>query len=424
MGSAVVWVAVLASACSTSASTSPPTAERHVANTPVRSITVQGNRILEPGGRQYIPYGFVTYCLAEKDPDCGAASTSQPVTDNTKITQAAMYWHANTIRIQVAEANLVPSGTVNQMIMNQLKSQVELVNSLGMVAIITDQEEYFDGPPLPTSSAVPFWNAVASTFKDDQRVFFDLYNEPRLAAAPGQGMKSSWNFWRNGGIDTISGITYDFVGMQPLVNDIRSDGADNIIVAEGLKADKSLTGIPQYALTGGKIAYGMEPDLTPTDDTPAQWASNWGDLSRSVPIMMEAFQDWSGSGTCNTNSPTLLPKLLSYLRSKRLGLISWALVPGVMMIGDDPDDPTTYSGSQAAVCYSSQAAPTTAISVPSSVTLGLTGKAARRAERQAERQAENQAIGRQVKDQSVASNTNGPGELILSFFRANSHPIT
>jgi hypothetical protein len=384
----------------------------------VGTYQVVGNKIVETDGQQFVPYGFVTFCLAERNPDCNA-TTSDPVTDAVKIRDAATYWHANVVRIQVAEQNLVPNGTVNQSIMNKLSDQVRLANSLGMVAIVTDQEEQYEGPPLPTASAVPFWNAVANTFKSNPRVFFDLYNEPRITTPTSSDVDSSWNIWRNGGTDPASGTTDQFVGMQSLVNDIRQDGARNIIVAEGLKADKDLSGIPQYALTGTNIAYGMEPDLTAKDDTPAQWASNWGNLAKSVPIMMEAFQDWPGTNTCYANSPSVLPQLLSYLKSKNLGLISWALDPGVMMIGDNPEDPTSYNGAKSQTCDASNGK----ASAPAAVTPGLTGKAARKAARQAEKKA-SRGKNKLESPNSLQSNTNGPGATILAFFRANSHPAT
>jgi endoglucanase len=71
-------------------------------------------------------------------------------------------------------------------------------------------------------------------------VFFDLYNEPRLATDATDSPDATWNLWRNGGPSTVDGTTYQFVGMQALVDRIRATGANNVIVAGGLKADKDL----------------------------------------------------------------------------------------------------------------------------------------------------------------------------------------
>lgn len=352
---------------------------------------VAGNEVVAPSGKQFIPYGFVVYCLAETDYSCATGSNAKdPVSDLTKIKDAAMFWHANVIRMQVAEQNLDQNGTVNQTVLSDLKQQVSLANSLGMVAVITDQEEEYDGPPLPTAGAETFWNTITENFKSNARVFFDLYNEPRLkpdTSNPSETEDWMWNLWRNGGTATTDGNTYQFVGMQALVNQIRAGGANNVIVAEGNQGDHDLSGIPQYALDGGNIAYGMEPDLYGNDLTPAEWAANWGNLSDSVPILMEAFQDWPAAGVCNVNSPTLLPQLLSYLQSKHLGLVSWTLSPGVMMVGNNPEDPTSYAGATTQVCERNG------------------GKVARAA-----------------ASALLSTNRNGPGQLILDFFRANSQP--
>lgn len=350
------------------------------------SYQVVGNKIIGPGGHQFVPYGFVLACLAERTYGCSTEPTdSDPLSDLSKIQASSAFWRANVVRIQVAPENLNSGESVSQGVLHDLSDEVRLANRLGMVAIITDQQEYFSGPPLPTATAVPFWNTIASKFKDDPAVFFDLFNEPRLGLAKGSGKKGStyWNVWRNGGTTTTAKATrYDFVGMQTLLSDIRSDGAENIVIAEGLNVDKNLKGIPQYALSGTNVAYGMEPDLTPKDDTPEEWALNWGNLSKSVPIMMEAFQDWPGSPTCNVDSPTLLPQLLSYLKAMHLGLIVWTLNPGIMIVGNNLDEPTTYPKNSKQLC-----------------------------------------LNKPTKSATLGSNNNGPGQLILNFFRANSHPV-
>lgn len=342
---------------------------------------VVGNKILEPNGKQFIPYGFVLNCLADKTQGCLASTKLHPLTDVTLIRSAASVWHADVIRLQVAPENLLSGSVVNQATLDDLVGEVNLINSLGMVAIITDQEEEYTGPPLPTGSATEFWRTIAAEFKDDPAVFFDLYNEPRISLATPTS-NADWSLWRNGGAATVStGHAYQFVGMQTLLDDIRAEGAQNIVIAEGINVDKNLGGIPRYALSGTNIAYGMEPDLTSKDDTPAEWAANWGSLSQTVPIMMEAFQDWPGAGVCNADSPTLLPRLFSYLQSMHLGLIAWTLAPGVLMIGNNPDDPTSYAGTTTQLC-----SPGTTV-------------------------------------RTLASNENGPGQLIENFFTANSGPV-
>ena len=74
------------------------------------------------------------------------------------------------------------------------------------------------------------WTELASMFKNDPGVMFELYNEPSLAAtAP------DWQLWLNGGTVTQSnGSPCQAIGVQSLVDVIRSEGALNVVVLPGL----------------------------------------------------------------------------------------------------------------------------------------------------------------------------------------------
>ena len=73
---------------------------------PPGALRVVRNQVLDSSGRQYVPYGFVVWCLSSPDPSCTQPSLADPNTDADKIRAAATFWHANTVRIQVAWENL------------------------------------------------------------------------------------------------------------------------------------------------------------------------------------------------------------------------------------------------------------------------------------------------------------------------------
>jgi hypothetical protein len=384
---------------------------------------VVGNEFVAPNGQRFVPYGFVLYCLALTSLSCEKSSSAEPNTDIDRIRAAATFWHANAVRIQVAPEHLF-SGS-NTSYLKALDGEVQLANQLGMVAIVTLQTEESGGPPLPTKPAVKFWRFMARRFKGNSMVFFDLYNEPRLT--PRLGESWMWNLWRNGGTDEVKGKQETFVGMQELVEVIRHTGADNIIITEGNQGDHDLSDLPEYLLTGSNIGYGMEPDLTTSDDSQAQWAANWGNLANSVPIAMEAFQDYPTAGVCNSASPSLLPALLDYLQSKHLGLIAFSLDRGNFYVGNNLQDPTTFVGATSYPCVPKS----TAKSGPSAPAAAGTGAAGskkkghhkhHKGRAAAASGGANNASGTQDNSANFVDGPVGPGSDILAFFRANSRP--
>jgi Cellulase (glycosyl hydrolase family 5) len=342
--------------------------------------------IIGPDGQQFVPEGVVLFCLAQRDLTCEQPSEQNPNTDTTKIQASATYWHANTVRLQVAQESLFNQSPVNSSYLASIDNEVHLAGTLGMVAIISLQEEQFNGPPMPTASSQRFWTFMAKHFAGTPGVMFDLFNEPRLKAYQGQSWL--WNIWQNGGSVNTNGVNDTFVGMQSLVNAVRETGAHNVIIAEGMSADHDLSGLPSHLLTGGSIAYGIDPDLETGRTTPTQWDAAFGTIADQEPLVMDEFHDFPTSKPCNPSSPTLLPELFSYLQSKHLGLLAWTFQPGNLIVGNNLDQPTSYSGYSTQLC------------------VAHTKK--------------HKAIG---NVNALTTGTDGPGADILGFFAATSHTL-
>jgi len=75
--------------------------------------------------------------------------------------------------------------------------------------------------------SVTFWRSVASAFRADPAVMFDLYNEPH---------DISWQCWLDGCVVPASstGPAWRAAGMQALVDAVRATGATQPIVLEGV----------------------------------------------------------------------------------------------------------------------------------------------------------------------------------------------
>ncbi len=315
------------------------------------SFYVKRSKIIGPNGKQFVPYGVVIDCAAKSKPVTSLCQ-GKYLADNTALAQvnaAAAYWDMNIIRFNVAQEQLFSShGNINHPYLKLIDDLVRRTNQLGMVATITLQEEYYKGPAFPTLTATRFWKFMAQHYRNDPDVFFDLYNEPRLPAAALQAGSHLWNIWRNGGTAYLStgdnGTTNElvhYVGMQSLVNTIRQQGARNIIIAEGTNYDENLGGLPTHLLTGGNIAYGIEPNLRKDPTQPSQYLA-FGQYTKKWPIVPESFLDRVGSKFCDPLSPTQVPQLLSYLKRLHMGLLFWTMIPGIAIVGKNLDRPTSY----------------------------------------------------------------------------------
>jgi hypothetical protein len=175
----------------------------------------------------------------------GASMWNGPM-DQASIT-AMLSWKINAVRVPLNEdcwlgingAN--PGGTTYQ---NNVVSYVNLAISNGLYVILdlhwtnagstlaTGQQ------PMPDSDHAPtFWQQVATTFKNNGSVIFDLFNEPYPDS--NQDTAAAWSCWKNGG--TCSGMSYPAAGMQTLVTTVRNTGANNLIMLGGVEYSNSLT---------------------------------------------------------------------------------------------------------------------------------------------------------------------------------------
>jgi endoglucanase len=83
--------------------------------------------------------------------------------------------------------------------------------------------------------SLDFWREVATAYKDDTAVMFDVFNEP----FPFEDVNSAraWSCWRDGGCELPSvnaEQTYTAAGMTELIAAIRATGARNVVAVGGI----------------------------------------------------------------------------------------------------------------------------------------------------------------------------------------------
>jgi endoglucanase len=177
---------------------------------------------------------------------------------------------------------------------------------------------------MPDQNSVTFWQQIATLYKNDPNVWFELYNEPY---PPGSSQSAEWNTWQNGGSVTCTALvggrtaTWNAPGMQTLVNTVRATGANNIVLAGGLAFSSVLAGAP--TLTGGNVVYAVHPyDNGGSGATNGSWANNFGNQAAKAPVIATEFGDKECGDSAYDSG------IMSYFKAHDIGFTGWAWYVG------------------------------------------------------------------------------------------------
>ncbi|MDP9036369.1 MAG: glycoside hydrolase family 5 protein [Myxococcota bacterium] len=168
-----------------------------------------------------------------------------------------------------------------------------------------------DQQKMADVNSVEFWTEVATRYKGDGRVLFELYNEPH---------DISPDVWLNGG----SAGDYVAVGMQDLYNAVRAAGAENLVIAGGLNWAYALTALPGGAINGYNVMYAVHP-YNKSDNQPGGWDSNWGFVASTnfAPVIATEFGDSTAACSGLWDST-----LVQYCDERQISWTAWAWYPG------------------------------------------------------------------------------------------------
>jgi hypothetical protein len=324
------------------------------------AVTVKGNHLMR-GGVRWIPRGVQIVGLVAPDGSLWGKYVGAHAHFGAAELQTARAHHADTIRFQVSQYGLDPMDPLySSNYVQEVRNGIQLARSTGLNVIISLQAQAPAGQghdcPLPNTGAERAWNQIAPMFAGDPGVLFELYNEPTLGGSSVRAYLSRsasrghWELWRNGGfrLPAQDGTLCQEVGMQRLINDIRKDGARNVIIVPGLGAEQSLYQMPAMTdpanRSNPQFAYGIHyPSLTAGVGA---WNREFGNMSATKPVIVT---EWYASSILNPNTPhcvarepALAARLLDYLASKQIGVVGYAFdVPGTI-VADWSYAPTRY----------------------------------------------------------------------------------
>src|SRR5262249_37775985 len=140
--------------------------------------------------------------------------------------------------------------------------------------------------PLPdTGKDLAFWQDVATLYRSDPAVLFDLFGEPH---------DTSWNVWYNGGqVNTQlyqgnhpkgGGGTYQAIGMRDLATQVRAIAPHNLVLISGLEWGFDLSQISRYPIQLPNMLYSTHP-FDYSGKEPEDWPSAFGNLSQHLPVI-------------------------------------------------------------------------------------------------------------------------------------------
>ena len=242
-----------------------------------RPIGVYGNRLITPDRNTVRLQGVNVVSLEW-------SHKGEQIHRSLKV--ALRDWQANAIRLPVNHSFWFGRGK-GKVTSNDAEAYRQLVDeAIAMVAgegayLILDLHSY----GAPQEYAREFWLSAAERYANHPAVLFDLFNEPH-------GI--DWELWRNGGEKTYKdkktgeAKTIQVVGMQALVEAVRSTGAKNVIIAGGLSYALKLEGVLEgYALEepGG---YGIMY-ATHFYNWHRGWQKHFLDVAEKYPVLVGEF---------------------------------------------------------------------------------------------------------------------------------------
>jgi hypothetical protein len=311
-----------------------------------KTLKVAGNRLHDTEGKEVWLQGVNAGGLETLPQDKQAVKS---------VVVAIDEWKSNCVRLPITEAFWYGKSPYQNDGGKDYRDTIDQIVTLAAnrgAYVALDLHRF----RAPKPEHAEFWKDAAAHFKDHPAVLFDIFNEPH-------GI--SWDVWKNGGFvgnkegkDESAFLSeeekkknqgFESVGMQGLVDAVRSTGAKNIIIAGGLFWCNDLSGIIKgYALDdkgGNGIMYSWHT---------YNWHPNW---ARTLPVA-EKYPIFLGEVGADVKKMDFIPKeaqedpytfipdMLGFIQKHKINWTGWCLHPGAspVMITDWSYTPTPYWG--------------------------------------------------------------------------------
>lgn len=253
----------------------------------ISGYTVVGNKINDPNGKQVLLRGV-------DRPSLEWSQTGEQLSLSDYTLMAG--WGSNVVRLATNQDFWLASTAYAQTI----DQQITWITQVGMGVILDLHWNNGGQQMMADRNSITFWTQVATRYKDNAWVIFELYNEPHDV---------TWTQWLNG--------DSQWAGMQEMYDAVRAAGANNMVLVGGLNWAFDLSGVGNgFAVQGTNIAYATHPYDYAGKQT-ADWPAAFGYLVPTSPVVMTEFGQY-----CNAD--TYVSDLLAYAQQNQIHWSAWA----------------------------------------------------------------------------------------------------
>jgi hypothetical protein len=312
-----------------------------------KALSVHGNQLVDVSGKTVRLLGINRAGTEYMCATATVKSVFDGPTDDPNI-EAMQAWHINTVRLPLNESCwLGLAGTDadvgGDFYRTLIQDYVDRLHAHGLYVVLDlhwtasgDALAKDQRPMADADHAVDLWTSVATFFKDDPMVVFDLFNEPYLDLA---GAADPWGCWLDGGCN-VQGTPV--AGMQAMLDAVRATGAKQVVVAGGISYANKLDGWlahkpkdPTGNLMAGFHVY---------NDGGCADAGCWGGVVASVAAQVPIVTGELGQRDCNHG---FIDGYMSWADAHGVGYLGWAWNPQdcakfPALITDWSGAPTTF----------------------------------------------------------------------------------
>lgn len=299
-------------------------------------IAVDGNRLVDRTGTTVVLRGVnmsgTEYACAQNHSDDPFGRQPE---DNPETFASMRSWHINAVRIPLNEDcwlginGVRVGGGAYQAAISSLVRDLE---DSGFYVILDlhwsapGTQRALSQNPAPDEDHSPaFWASVASAFKNDDDVIFDLFNEPHLSSIP-SGDPSAWEcLWKGceletyetgGSPGTVTG-RWSTAGMDQLIRVVRATGAHNLVLVAGLDWANDLSGWLNLRPKDSNLAASWHAYEKNRCSTEKCWEKEVAPVARAVPVVL------TETGDSATGPASYLPRLLPWCDSHGISYLAW-----------------------------------------------------------------------------------------------------